>query len=170
MGRKLFILFMGLSMCCSIFACTNKGNDLIDTGQDNRKVQMKEDDKKQKEDNQKSDSLSGMRGMQINLEKAQTYGSVAELTDHGCILQKGIEENDEYSMPVDGGQEIEQDLEKITYASEMKVYTKYYESSSYEDGSVDDIKKNTFIYVFGSHENNSVIADQIVILRAGTTQ
>lgn len=128
-------------------ACTNKGNDLIDIGQDNRNVQMKEDGKKQKEDNQKSDSLS-----------------------HGCILQKGIEENDEYSMPVGGVQELEQDLEKITYASEMKVYTKYYESSSYEDGSVDDIKKNTFIYVFGSYENNSVIADQIVILRAGTTQ
>ena len=37
---------------------------------------------------------------QINIEGALAYGNVIELIEDGCILQKGMENNDEYAMPI----------------------------------------------------------------------
>lgn len=103
--------------------------------------------------------------LQIDIEDALVYGNVSQLIENGCILQKGIENDDEYAAPV-GEEQKQKEEQQIIYDSDVTVFVKYYENDAYEKATLEDIKKNTFIYVFGeTGNNNSIIADQIVILR-----
>ena len=105
--------------------------------------------------------------VQISLQDTEREDQInIELIEDGCILQKGMENNDEYAMPIGREEQNQEDNEQhIIYDSNIQVFIKYYENDSYEKATLNDIKKNTFIYVFGESEYNRIIADRIVILR-----
>lgn len=175
--KKKINLFVILCICFSLVACGKKEQELTNNKTSSEYSQNQADhNQNQADDIQMQSQNTGMESvdvndnsdLQIDTEEALTYGNVAELIENGCILQKGIENNDEYAMPVGKEQKQEHNEEQIIYESDIQVFIKYYENDAYEEATLDDIKKNTFIYVFGEAENNSIIADRIVILRTTT--
>lgn len=116
------------------------------------------------------DAISEPEGNKTELyadtEEAIASGSVSDLVENGCILQMGIDDGDVYSMPVDG--ETQNTLITINYDEDMQVIIENFDGNKKDflASSLEDIKKNTFIYVFGEfQENGSINANKIVIFR-----
>lgn len=171
MSRKkklyLFVTFVVLCICFSLFGCRKMIQNKQNNEMSNEYSQNQADTSQDKKNGDVQISLQDTeREDQINIEGALAYGNVIELIEDGCILQKGMENNDEYAMPIGREEQNKEDNEQhIIYDSNIQVFIKYYENDSYEKATLNDIKKNTFIYVFGESEYNSIIADRIVILR-----
>lgn len=172
--KKLFII---LCICFSLSACGKKEQEFRNNKISSEYTQNEDDHNHNKANSDQVQSqntgkegadVNDNSGLQIDTEKALVCGNVDELIENGCILKIGIENNDEYAMPVGEEQKKEQKEEQIIYDSNIQVFVEYYEKGVYEEATLEDIKKNTFIYVFGEEDNNSIIADQIVILRITT--
>lgn len=172
--KKLFII---LCICFSLSACGKKEQEFRNNKISSEYTQNEDDHNQNKANSDQVQSqntgkegadVNDNSGLQIDTEEAIVCGNVDELIENGCILKIGIENNDEYAMPVGEEQKKEQKEEQIIYDSNIQVFVEYYENGVYEEATLEDIKKNTFIYVFGEEDNNSIIADQIVILRIKT--
>ena len=169
------MLFIILCICFSLSACGKKEQEFRNNKISSEYTQNEDDHNKANSDQVQSQNtgkegadVNDNSGLQIDTEEALVCGNVDELIENGCILKIGIENNDEYAMPVGEEQKKEQKEEQIIYGSNIQVFVEYYEKGVYEEATLEDIKKNTFIYVFGEEDNNSIIADQIVILRITT--
>lgn len=102
----------------------------------------------------------------VDMQEAILSGSVSNMVDGGCMLQVGQDNGDVYAMPVDG--ENQSDSVTVNFNSNMPVVIEYFDGvkKEFEEGKVEDIKINTFIYVFGEFlSENTVNADKIVIFR-----
>ncbi len=105
-----------------------------------------------------------------SLDEAVKSGIVTELSDLGFeILPMTVDEN-EIDMPV--GKEEQSGVKKINvnYSSEVKVKIIEYDTvtnkNNYLDSNINDIKKDTIVYIYGELVNETEInADQIIIFR-----
>lgn len=105
-----------------------------------------------------------------SLDEAIKSGIVSELSDLGFeILPMTVDEN-EIDMPV--GEEEQSGVKKISvnYSSEVKVriieYDTATDKNNYLESDINDIKKDSIVYIYGEYVNESEIkADQIIIFR-----
>lgn len=122
------------------------------------------------EDNQiKIDKINETENIP-SLDEAIKSGIVAELSDLGFeILPMTVDEN-EIDMPV--GEEEQSGVKKINvnYSSEVKVriieYDTATDKNNYLESDINDIKKDSIVYIYGEYVNETEIkADQIIIFR-----
>lgn len=146
----IFICLMSLSACSNKTYGTSETKSTLDNSSEETDISLE----KEKED------------YYVDTQEAILSGNVSDLVDGGCLLQVGQEDGDEYAMPVDG--ENLNDLVTIIFNSDMPVVIEYFDGvkKEFEEGKLEDIKINTFIYVFGEFlKDGTVNADKIVIFR-----
>ena len=102
--KKLFII---LCICFSLSACGKKEQEFRNNKISSEYTQNEDDHNKANSDQVQSQNtgkegadVNDNYGLQIDTEEALVCGNVDELIENGCILKIGIENNDEYAMPV----------------------------------------------------------------------
>ena len=155
MKKKL--IFTMLICSVTLFACNSEGYENSETDRTYHYVSEEDGTSSEKEE---EDTLY------VDIEEAIVSGSVSMLVENGCTLQRGIDGEDVYSMPVGG--ENQSDFININFQEDIQVIIENYDGKEKEFaiGKKEDIKKNTFVYIFGEFvEDNSINADKIVIFR-----
>ncbi len=122
------------------------------------------------EDNQiKTDKNSEAENIP-SLDEAIKSGIVVELSEQGFeILPMAVDE-DKVAIPV--GEEEQSGVDKINVncSSEVKVRIAEYDTATgennYLESDINDIKKDSSVYIYGEYVNETEIkADQIIIFR-----
>lgn len=105
-----------------------------------------------------------------SLDEAVNSGIVTELSDLRFEIIPMTVDEDEVDMPV--GEEVQSGVKKINvnYSSEVKVKIIEYDTATnknnYLDSDINDIKKDSVVYIYGEYVNETEIkADQIIIFR-----
>lgn len=105
-----------------------------------------------------------------SLDEAIKSGMVVELSDLGFEILPVTVDKDEIAMPV--GEEEQSGVDKINVncSSEVKVRIAEYDTATgennYLESDINDIKKDSSVYIYGEYVNETEIkADQIIIFR-----